>query len=157
MPDALPFMEFFKRSSIAMNSLSHIPATDVSKSPQARVLLVDDDKMLRDLLSAALVESGYEVETADNGADALQQMQVEKFDLVITDWQMPILDGARLVLALRSAHLQTPVIMLSGAFAVNPLPDSIVRKVFAALEKPVSISALRATAAAALEPTLCGA
>jgi two-component system response regulator (stage 0 sporulation protein F) len=135
-----------------MNSLTQVRAADVRKSFQARVLLVDDDKMLRDLFSSALCEAGYEVETADNGADALQRIEVEDFDLVITDWQMPILDGARLVLALRSAHLETPVIILSGALATNPLPDVILNKVFTALEKPVSISELRAAAAAALEP-----
>src|SRR5574339_626310 len=57
------------------------------------------------------------------------------------DWEMPVLDGGKLVLALRSAQVETPVIMLSGSFAGNSLPDVIAREVFAALTKPVTLSA----------------
>src|ERR1051325_11000169 len=75
-----------------MNSLAQVRAAELRKSFRARILLVDDDKMLRELFSSALCETGYEVETASDGADALQRIEVEDFDLVVTDWQMPVLD-----------------------------------------------------------------
>jgi two-component system, chemotaxis family, chemotaxis protein CheY len=122
--------------------------------PHARILVVDDASSCRDIFAAILSKSGYDVTTAVNGADALERFATEEFDLLLTDWEMPVLDGGRLVLALRSAHVHIPVVMLSGGFAANPLPDAISREVFGTLEKPVSIFTFLATIAAALQSSL---
>jgi CheY-like chemotaxis protein len=120
----------------------------------ARILVVGDVDSCRDIFTAVLSRSGYDVATAVNGADALERIAAEKFDLLLTDWEMPVLDGGRLVLALRSVRLQIPVIMLSGTFAATPLPGAIDREIFAALEKPVCIFTFLSTIAAALQSTL---
>lgn len=116
----------------------------------ARVLVVDDADSCRAIFTAVLSKSGYAVETAVNGADGLQRLAASRFDLVLTDWEMPVLDGGGLVLALRSAGIQIPVIMISGAFAGASLPGAIALEVFAALEKPVRPVALLAAVTAAL-------
>lgn len=122
--------------------------------PHARILVVGNADSCRDVFAAVLSRSGYDVAMAVNGADALERFAAEKFDLLLTDWEMPVLDGGRLVLALRSVRLQIPVIMLSGAFAVTPLPAAIARELFAALEKPVCVFTFLSTIAAALQSTL---
>jgi CheY-like chemotaxis protein len=120
----------------------------------ARILVVGNVDSCRDIFTAVLSKSGYDVATAVNGADALERIAAEKFDLLLTDWEMPVLDGGRLVLALRSVRLKIPVVMLFGAFAATPLPSAIGREVFATLEKPVCIFTFLSTIAAALQSTL---
>jgi CheY-like chemotaxis protein len=133
--------------------LEAIPTRD-QIIPQARILVVGHTDSCRDIFAAVLSRSGYDVAIALNGADALERFAAEKFHLLLTDWEMPVLDGGRLTLALRSARLQIPVIMLSGAFAATPLPAAIARELFAALEMPVCIFRFLSTIAAALHSTL---
>lgn len=87
-----------------------------------RVLVVEDDAITRQLILLALHENGHEAVTAENGAEALERVQREGLRLVVTDWQMPTMDGIELCRRLRSLA-DTPyvyVIMLSGATIRNP-------------------------------------
>lgn len=110
-----------------------VPATS---SHPARILIVDDDNLLCGLHSLVLERHGYDTVTAENGEDALTQLSGGHFDLVITDRTMPILDGASMILALRSAGSRIPVIMISGSLALSPLPPAVAREVNIALLKP---------------------
>ena len=114
------------------------------------MLVVDDDPPIRDLLSAVLRASGYHVASAEDGMHALEQLATEAFDLMLTDRQMPVLDGASVVLALRSAGSRIPVIMLSGSFVQHPLPAAVAREVFAAIPKPSYPSEVLSAVAQAL-------
>jgi CheY-like chemotaxis protein len=124
------------------------------RKSSARVLLVEDQEAVRKMFASALTRTGYDTETAGDGAEALERIAGRRFDLVVTDWEMPVLDGGRLVLALRSARLRMPVVMLLDAFGRNALPRAIAREVFAAMEKPVCIFTFLATIAAALESAM---
>ena len=141
-----------------MNSLAASRLGNFVGSSRPRTLVVDGNESCRTIFAAVLSKSGYDVDTAVNGADALERIATERFDLLLTDWEMPVLDGGRLVLALRSAGIQTPVVMLSGTFAGTPLPRAIAREVFAVLEKPLDPFDFLETVAAALgcprEPVL---
>lgn len=81
-----------------------------------KILLVDDQPMLIDLLSEFLSSEGYDVSTHTDGLTALQQMLNLRPDLVITDFSMPGMNGAALLTAMReNAYLHdTPVLVLSG-------------------------------------------
>lgn len=81
-----------------------------------KILLVDDQPTLIDLLSEFLCSEGYEVSTHTDGLTALQQMLDVRPDLVITDFSMPGMNGAALLTAMReNAYLcDTPVLVLSG-------------------------------------------
>lgn len=129
---------------------SSLPAPARPEIPRvARILVVDDDQLVCGLHALVLERQGYEVVTAENGADALNQLSWGEFDLVITDRQMPILDGASLVQALRSSGSRIPVIMISSSLATSPLPAAISRELAAALMKPARPSeVLDATARA---------
>jgi DNA-binding response OmpR family regulator len=97
------------------------------------LLIVDDDPLIRELHTRVLQSEGYEVETAGDGAAALERLAVKKFDLVVIDRAMPNLDGASMVLALRSAGSRIPVVMVTGSLAQAPLPPRIAHEVSAAL------------------------
>ena len=77
-----------------------------------RVLVVDDERQILRVLRASLQSSGYEVATAGDGREALQQFQQQVPDLLITDLAMPVMDGLELVQAVRERS-QVPIIVLS--------------------------------------------
>jgi DNA-binding response OmpR family regulator len=98
----------------------------VADNPIARgkvhVLVVDDEKMIRSLLKMSLQRMGYEVTTAEDGAEALDLFQVNPFDLVLLDILMPNVDGFTVCSEVRRVS-DVPIIMLT---ALNR-PDDIVR------------------------------
>ena len=118
----------------------------------ARILVVDDDEAVRQVHAAILTFEGYKVEMAEDGADALDQLATGQFDLVFTDRQMPILDGERMLLALRSAGIRIPVVMISGSLAQSPLSERMAREVSAALPKPIRAAEVLAAIFTALHP-----
>lgn len=79
-----------------------------------RILIVDDDELNLDLLAHRLRTAGFDVERAMNGEEALERLRQQWFPLVITDWQMPVMDGIALTQALRARGVDdTYVIMLT--------------------------------------------
>ena len=79
-----------------------------------RILVVDDDNDARQLSVDVLVDSGYEVETAIDGAAGWAALQVNGYDIVITDNQMPKMTGVEMIERLRAACIRVPVIMATG-------------------------------------------
>lgn len=81
----------------------------------SRILLVDDDDMFRESLGLNLGDSGFEVTSINDGEEALRLMQAsDPFDLVLLDWKMPSLSGGEVLKRMRSANLNTPVILLTS-------------------------------------------
>ena len=78
------------------------------------ILLVDDNKMGLAARRAVLQEVGYTVVTAIHGQEALIAMETQVFDIVVTDWKMPKMDGIELIARLREAKFAAPIILLSG-------------------------------------------
>jgi CheY-like chemotaxis protein len=79
-----------------------------------RVLLVDDNKNGTPARKAALEEQGYETDSALNAAEALEKFKLTPFDLVVTDYRMPKMNGAELIAALREQAPNLPAVLLSG-------------------------------------------
>lgn len=122
----------------------------MSESRANYLLLVDDDPDLLRLLAIRLEAAGYRIETASNGQEALARASVERPALVITDMQMPGMDGAALFDALRVQHPLLPVIILT---AHGSIPDAVAatqRGVFGYLTKPYEPKALLDLVAQAL-------
>ncbi len=80
-----------------------------------KILAVDDSISIRQMVSHTLKEAGYEVETANDGSDALKKSERTKFDVVISDVNMPIMGGFDLVRAMRKnpTYKFTPILMLT--------------------------------------------
>lgn len=87
----------------------------------ARILAVDDSVSLRKLVASALIQSGHEVTEASNGAEALGIAKHRQFDLVISDLNMPGMDGLSFVRELRTlgSYRGTPVLILTTEMDPN--------------------------------------
>jgi CheY-like chemotaxis protein len=100
-----------------------------------RILVIDDEEPMRYLLRTALELSGYEVVEAQNGYEGLQYYQTAPTDLVITDMQMPVMDGVQLLRELRRIAPLAKVIAISGCRKVLDMartlnPQHIFEKPF---------------------------
>jgi PAS domain S-box-containing protein len=127
-------------------TFSDLPSAppDGSK-PSSRILVVDDEKAVRNLHVEVLTAAGYEVMAVADGALAWDAIQTQYFDLMITDNSMPKVTGVEVINKLIAANIRLPVIMATGAlpqheFRRNPWLNNI-----AILEKPVSNSTLLST------------
>ncbi len=78
------------------------------------ILLVDDNKLGLSARKGVLEEMGHRCTTASNGVDALEQFSTRKFDLVVTDYKMPRMDGLELIVGVRRIAPDMPVILISG-------------------------------------------
>lgn len=83
-------------------------------STPGNILLVDDNKLGLSARKCVLEELGHMIATASNGAEALEMFGARKFDLVVTDYKMPKMDGMQLIAAIREASTGMPVILISG-------------------------------------------
>ncbi|WP_320823877.1 response regulator [Reinekea sp.] len=79
------------------------------------ILIVDDSASIRQMVEATLISANYRVTLAKDGQDALDNCKTQRFDFVITDQNMPRMDGLTLIRSLRtmSAFAQTPIIVLT--------------------------------------------
>gem|GEM_PF-6796693 len=80
-----------------------------------RILLADDNKAIQDVVSGFLEFIGYEVAHAINGVETLAAFLASSFDLVLTDLEMPAMDGLRLAGHIKERSSSTPIILLTGA------------------------------------------
>jgi CheY-like chemotaxis protein len=116
------------------------------------ILVVEDDRLNRELLSKVLRQEGYQVLEACDGDIALKILQVLPCDLVITDFLMPMLNGIEFVDQLRSLQPQMPVILITGY--LSAISDKkIVDDVAEILVKPFEPSVLRSSVHRVLDAT----
>jgi two-component system OmpR family response regulator len=94
-------------------------ATDVRPANEARLLVVDDEPNILELLSASLRFAGFDVATATNGTDALDVARTYRPDLLVVDVMMPGMDGFEVVRQLRGGGERTPVLFLTARDATD--------------------------------------
>jgi DNA-binding response OmpR family regulator len=106
------------------------------------ILVLDDDPTILSCLSESLRDEGYEVTAAANGREGLQHLQRQRFDLILLDLMMPIVDGERFVAELRRLPLvpEPPIILLSADRNVSGKVRSL--GVTAGVPKPFSLDDL---------------
>lgn len=116
------------------------PAPDA----RARILLVDDDPMITQLITDMLSLDGYDAETAPNGLAALEKVQGRRYDLILTDLHMPELDGADLYreLTRRQAHPPRKIIFLTGTAGVSEAHRLVQETGLPLLRKPFNVAEL---------------
>ena len=84
-----------------------------------RILIVDDDDEIRELLEFDIAQSGYFVDTASNGKDGLNKVLNNSYDLVILDVMMPKMNGFDVCKNIRQAKLSIPVLMLTAKGTID--------------------------------------
>ncbi|MBX9705435.1 MAG: sigma 54-interacting transcriptional regulator [Gammaproteobacteria bacterium] len=114
------------------------------------ILIVDDDKDILKLISMRLNAAGYATVTANNGAEAMSAIMLQRPDLVISDLRMPAMDGMALLDAIQQSHPSLPVIMLTAHGSIPDAVNATQRGVFSFLTKPFDSQALLQQVASAL-------
>ncbi len=108
-----------------------------------RLLIIDDDQSILNLLESYLAQNGYEVVCVNNSLDGLKKIETAKegFDLIITDLVMPEISGIGLISILKKEHPQIPIIAITGK-GQEPEKLSLEAKADAILQKPFELSDL---------------
>jgi CheY-like chemotaxis protein len=101
-----------------------------------RVLVVDDDDVIRGLHEEILSMYGFGTESAADGREALKILEHEKFDLVLTDFEMPRVNGCELTRVARAHGHDMPIVMISGSLTREELPEDVAGELDALLAKP---------------------
>ena len=105
-----------------------------------KILIAEDDRELRQLFSHVLTKNGYVVKGVSNGKEALDAMDNDYFDLIITDIMMPIMDGYTLVQQLRDTGNITPVLMITAKDAFDDMNQGFVSGTDDYMVKPVNVN-----------------
>ena len=118
--------------------------TNNSSQTRRHVLIVDDEPAVRHMVRGVLESSGFECEESENGASALEWLKEHHTDVIIVDYQMPIMNGLRLLERVQSAHNgHTPrVIMLSGLIEENEKLQAVNLGAYAIIDKPCNFREL---------------
>ena len=115
-----------------------------------RVLVVDDEASIRDLLSQTLALADYEVDVATDGAEALDRMKTQAYNLLVTDLRMPGLDGMTVIHEARRMNSRLPVIVITGFSTEATAIDAANVGVSGYLTKPFKVPKVLEVAARAL-------
>ncbi len=107
-----------------------------------RILLVDDDRDLRSFNATLLVQSGYDVDTSEDGASGWRALNERRYDVLITDNTMPGVTGLELIKKLRSEDMTLAVILASGTAPTEELVENPWLQINALLPKPYTIDDL---------------
>jgi excisionase family DNA binding protein len=131
------------------------PATAAAPRPASgtarpRVLVVDDEASIRDLLSKTLALAEYDVDVAPDGRSALERMRMYPYDLLIADLKMPGMDGLTVIREAKRYKADLPVIIITGFSTESSAIEAVNLGVAGYLTKPFRVPQVLAAAAKAL-------
>lgn len=127
-----------------------LPVEAAPKSAHPRVLVVDDEASIRDLLAKTLALAEYEVDTAADAASALSRVREAEYDLLIADLRMPGMDGLTLIRQVKKLRAELPVIIITGFSSEASAIEAVNLGVAGYLRKPFRVPEVLAAAAKAL-------
>jgi DNA-binding NtrC family response regulator len=109
----------------------------------SRILIVDDEKNLRFTMTMCLEPLGYEIGTADNGEDALRQLDNQEFDLILLDIRLPGMDGLDVLRRVVKQHPDIPIVMVSAHGTVESAVEAMKLGAVDFIQKPFTPQELR--------------
>ena len=116
-----------------------------------KILVVDDEQGLREVLSIMLKRAGYAVTSVSDGEEAIEQLQKEIFDLVITDLRMPKVDGMEVLRAVKSASPETVVLIITAFATADSAVEAMKQGAYDYLTKPFQVDEVQLIIRNALE------
>src|ERR1700722_16386490 len=126
------------------------PARPAGAATRPRVLVVDDEASIRDLLAKTLALAEYDVDVASDGRSALERMRLYPYDLLIADLKMPGMDGLTVIREAKRYKADLPVIIITGFSTESSAIDAVNLGVAGYLTKPFRVPQVLAAAAKAL-------
>ncbi len=136
------------RPAQALSSSS--PSAPTTPTARPRILVVDDEASIRDLLSKTLALADYDVDVAPDGREAVERLRMLAYDLLITDLKMPGMDGLGVIREARRLKADLPVIIITGFSTEASAIEAANLGVAGYLTKPFRVPRVLAVAAKAL-------
>ena len=118
----------------------------------AKILIADDEDAVRAFVSRALSHRGHSVTAVEDGLAALESLQADRFDLLLTDIVMPGLDGIALALRASRDFPDTPILMMTGYSAEKQRAYNLDELIHQVITKPFSLKEICQAVDAALTP-----
>jgi two-component system cell cycle response regulator len=118
---------------------------------QTRILVVDDEEIMREFLREVLSDQGYEIDLASSGKDAVEKMAIHEYDLVLTDIVMPELDGLGVVAAAKDLPYDVDVVVMTGYASMETAVESMKLGANDYITKPFNIDQIRIIVKNAIE------
>src|SRR6186997_217776 len=103
----------------------------------AKILIIDDERSIRNTLREILEYEKHEVKDAPDGVEGLRIAESEKFDLVLCDIKMPKMDGLEVLNKLLDTNAETPVVMISGHGTIETAVEAIKKGAYDFIPKPL--------------------
>jgi CheY-like chemotaxis protein len=116
-------------------------------TPSKKILVVDDEQLVCDAVKMMLAFDGHDVQTANSGKEALELFDKEKYDLVITDFSMPIMKGDELAASIKIRAPKQPVLMITAYAEMLQSSGTPLTGVDFMISKPFLLDDLRAAIA----------
>jgi excisionase family DNA binding protein len=134
--------------------LPSTPVAPAARHDRPRVLVVDDEASIRELLSKTLALAEYDVDTSSDGSAALDRLRAssDPYDLLIADLKMPGMDGLTLIRQVRRISAELPIIIITGFSTESSAIEAVNLGVAGYLTKPFRVPQVLAAAAKALGP-----
>jgi excisionase family DNA binding protein len=126
------------------------PTRPATGATRPRVLVVDDEASIRDLLAKTLALAEYDVDVAPDGRSALERMRLYPYDLLIADLKMPGMDGLTVIREAKRYKADLPVIIITGFSTESSAIEAVNLGVAGYLTKPFRVPQVLAAAAKAL-------
>jgi len=110
-----------------------------------KILVIDDEKSIRNTLKDILGFEGFQVELAENGRDGIDLVLTSDFDIILCDIKMPELDGLEVLEQIRKIKPESTVVMISGHGSIDTAVEAIKKGAFDFIEKPLDLNRLLIT------------
>ncbi len=145
--------EHFGLSEIKDRILEHLAVRILKASRKHKLLVADDEKMARKNLEHVLTKEGYQVRTASSGIEALELLEKERFDVVLTDLKMENVDGMGVLERAKQINPSTEVVIITGYATVPTAVEAMRKGSYHFLAKPLKLDEIRSTVKKALRYT----
>ncbi len=110
-----------------------------------KILIIDDERAIRNSLREILSDEGYEVEVAEDGAEGLKAATAAHYDVIFCDIKMPVMDGTEVLAKLAEEEVDSAIVMISGHADIGTAVDCIKKGAFDFIEKPLDLNRILIT------------
>jgi ATP-dependent Lon protease len=142
--------DHFGLTKIKDRILEHLAVRILKMSRQHKVLVVDDEKITRQNLEHVFKKDGYYVNTASDGAEALNFLEESAFDVIVTDLKMGKVDGMEVLEKAKEVNPSTEVVIITGYATVSTAIEAMKKGSYHYLTKPLKLNEIRSTIEKAL-------